>query len=407
MADHFVNGLRLVAPAGSQNGRTFSRWLVEWLTQICGWEVHDAISGNWATYVDQDTGGETVDSEPNQFSIGAYSYVFTSADIGSYLTITGFTGRYASRNGIYRIGRIISDKIVELDVERGMHEDGFPCWPSIISNLTWKLWSPTASYVPTSGDVMVLKGVGTNGAGYDFHLHINVRSSNSYYPEFRMSPFASWNSGTHSWDDSRYTTAKGIDSWNNSLVNNDSCRVWGAADADRFVVMIRMEDDYYSWHCLYAGEIDVKDEVADTNPCVLWAGSNRGNSTVGDDNQTLIGLGADSSLYSGGVWLGDDDLTSLTGYAMFTHVPSSSDVHWLSDSQRHWGEYRRERYRVPIICECRTAGFMELRGTLRRFWTTARDTPRMVTVGTNGEYLHTVGGLLIPWFNSKVWYERG
>lgn len=404
MADKFVNGLYLTAPTSSQCGRTFSRWFVEWLTQVCGWTVIDNVSGNWTNYVGQGTAGATVTSYPQRFSITTDSYTFTSSDIGSYLTITGFVDRWLGRNGIYRIVGVISSKIVEIDIARGVHEDGLP---SDITGLTWKLWKADASYVPTSTNVIVLGGTGTYGGGYTFHLHITVRATNSYFPEFRMSPFASWNAGTHSWSNSKYTSAVGIDNWNNSLLNTDSIRIWASADSDRVALMVRVEDDQYAWHFVYAGEIDVLDGYIDTKPCVLWSGSNRGNATVGDDNATLFGYGADSSMYSGGRWLAADELTTVTGYGMIAHISPSSDVNWISDSQRRFSEFSRERYRQPIICESRTTGQMELRGTLRRVWITARDEARLIPYGYNGEFLHILGGVSIPWNNSKVWYERG
>lgn len=404
MSDKFSNGLKLTAPAASQCGRTFSRWLVEWLTQIVGWSVVDAVSGNWQTYVSQGVAGVTL-AYPDRFNIGAAAYNFTTSDIGGYLTITGFTGRWVGRNGIYRILRVIDTKTVVLDIGCGVHEDGLP---QAATGLVWRLWWPSAAYVPTNGDVMVLGGLGTTGVGYTYHLRIAVRNTNSYFPDFQLSPFASWSVAGHAWLDLRYITSLGIDNWNNSIVNVDTVRVWAAGDTDRAVLCLRVEDDYYAWHFVYLGEIDPKDAVTDTNPCVLWSGSNRGsNSAPGADNQTLIGYGSDSSIVSGGRWLAFNNTTTVTGYAMILHVSPSSDVNWLAGTYRQWNESTRYRYYVPIICECRTAGYMELRGALRRVWASCREIDRLRATGTNGELLHVRGGILIPWNNSKVWYERG
>lgn len=404
MADHFCNGLKLTAPTTSQCGRTFSRWLVEYLVQICGWTVHDAVAGNWTNYVDSGAGGSVDGSNSALFSIGASAFDFTSTDLGAYLTLTGFSARFASRNGIYRIRRIVTTKIVELEVEQCMHEDGLPVGETGIS---WKLWRPTASYVPISTNVIVLKGTGTYGGGYNFHLHINVRATNSYFPELIMSPFGSWDSGSHAWLDSKRTSTKGIDNYSASLTNTDTIRVWSAGDTDRLVFMFRVEDDAYAWHFGYIGEIDVSDSTVDPKPCILWTGSNAGNATVGDDLNTLFGTPPAGTAYNGGHWLGYDDVTTVVGYATFAHCASSSDTNWMSDTQRMWQQPSRRRIRQAIVCECRTSGYMELRGTLRRAWLTARDMPRLIHYGTNGEYLHIIGGLTIPWFNSKVWYERG
>jgi hypothetical protein len=402
MADRFVNGLKLTAPASAQCGRTFSRWLVEWLTQVCGWTVVDEVSGNWTNVIASGAAGESVSSLPNQFDIGS-GYSFTSADIGRYLTITGFSGRFASRNGIYYIRRIISSTAVELAMEESVHEDGFP--PGI-PGLSWRLWSSEASYVPTAADVIVLGGTGTTGSGYTFHLHINVRSTNSYFPEFRISPFGSWSAGSHSWSDLRYTSALGIDNWNNSLISTDVCRVWAVGDSDRAVIMIRTEDNYYAWHMIYLGEIDSFFPTDDPKPCILWAGSNRGQTTPAADNITLVGYGADSNINGRGLWLSYDELTSVTGYLAFPHSPYSSDGNWVSEEYRRFGQGSRSNFLLPLACECRTSGFMEIRGLLRRFWVTGRNHLRETPFGEYSAYLHVIGGLTFPWINTKTWYQR-
>jgi len=403
MADRFQNGLHLTSPAASQCGRTLSRWLVEFLTQVCGWTVVQAVAGNWTNTVASGSGGASVTGAPRRFSIGS-GYTFSSAtDVGAYLTITGFTGRYASRNGVYRIERVISDTVVELEVERSLHEDGFP---RALSGLAWRLWRPTASYVPTSGDVIVLKGHGTTGAGYDYHLHINVRSSNCYFPEFRISPWAGWLSP--GWADGRVIAATGMDSYSNSLSGTDDVYVWAAGDADRVTWMMRTDNDYYSWHFGYLGEIDPKDALNDPRPCVIWTGSNAGVSGVGDDVDTFLGYGSVGTILSGGKWLSFDDTTTVTGYAMIACTsPTTDNAPVITGSERRWNELSRLRIRQPILCECRTANYMEVRGALRRVWATCRGAQINEVQGVNGEYLHLKGGIVLPWCNTKAWYGRG
>jgi len=400
MADRFANGLKLTAATASQCGRTFSRWLVEWLTQVCGWEVFDVVSGTgWTNILSSGSDGAT-SSTSNQFV--SATATFAAADLGGYLTITGFTGRFVSRNGIYRIRKIINATTVELEVERSVHEDGFP---DGLTGLIWRLWRPVATYVPTGTDVIVLKGRGTTGSGYDFHLHVASRSTNSYFPELRMSPFASWNSGSHSWNDSRYTSAIGIDNASNSLINVDNCRVWGAADADRSVIMFRTEDDYFAWHFLYLGEIDTFFPSSDPCPCVAWAGSNPGNATPAGDAVTLLGYGAASNINGRGNWLSYDELTTIGAYLTFSHSPYSSEAHWLAEGRRRFSTPTRRNYLLDLVCESRTSGHMEFRGKLRRVWISGRDHQRETPFGANSEYLHIIGGITIPWFNTKVWYQ--
>lgn len=406
MADQYVNGLLLTAPVASQCGRTFSRWLVEWLTQLCGWTVVQAVTGNWQNYVSQGTSGSIpTSSGTNSNVFKSNAYTFSSTDLGSYLTITGFTGRWVGRNGIYRIHRLVSgdSQSVVLDTKFGIHEDGFP---PATSGLTWKLWRPTIAYVPTNGDVIVLAGQGTIGSGYPFHLHINVRNTNSYFPELRMSPFASWVSGS-GWSDLRYTSAVGIDNQTSSLLNTDNVRIWAVGDQDRFAIGMRVEDDQYSWHFIYGGEIDPKDISVDTHPCVLWSGSTNGNSSIGYDATTFFGYGYAGTIATGGKWLGFDNLTTVTGNMMIAHMQPNADANWIAETYDWWNERSRARYKQPILCECRTSGYMEVRGALRRVWASCRAIPRMHVLGVNGEYIHLKGGLIFPWNNSKSYYERG
>jgi len=399
VSDKFQNGLLLTAPAASQCGRTFCRWLFEWATVILGQtNVDNSDVGKWTSCVFTDTSGSYVTSYEDRFSIGASAYNFDSVnDKGAYLTLTNMS----AHNGIYRILRVIDTKTVALDIKYSVHEDGLPQ----STGINWRLWRPTATYVPTNTDFAVLGGLGTIGAGYTYHLHMLCRNTNSYFPEFVIGPWANWDPAGNVWLDAKHTTARGIDNYSNSVVNVDNCRVWAIGDTDRIIVMIRTEDDNYSWHFVYLGEIDTYYPSIDTKPCVVWAGSNAGVATP-QDASDLIGVGGANSINGGGRWLAADNVTTVNGYLMFSHCSPCADAHWLALTYRRWSQYNFDVPRMPLICESRTAGNMELRGSLRRIWATSRDLARLSLLGLHAEYLHLVGGFVVPWNVSRVWYSR-
>lgn len=407
MADFFQNGLLLTAPASAQCGRTFSRWLYEWTTKVIGMSVVDAQAAEWEAYVHQEIApgtGFSIVGEPAQFDIGTSTYDFDSTnDVGAYLTITGFTD--PTLNGIYRILKVLSTKRVELDIKFSVLDSGLP---EDELDLEWSLWRPDTTHCPAASSVAVLGGTGTTVPGdYTYHIYMNVRSSNSYFPEFSIAPYdTSWNPTTHTWDDAKHTANRGIDNWNNSVINVDNCRVWAAGDKDRVVIMLRMEDNYYAWHFVYLGEMDASFPVTDTRPVLVWAGSNRGNATPGQDNDTLVGTGLDASVPDGGRWLAFDEVTTLTGRFMYYHTAANYNSNYFADRQRRWSMFSRQYYLQQIICECITSGNAEIRGSLRRCWVTSRGVDRFKVMGDLGEFAHITGGIVIPWNQSIIWYER-
>lgn len=400
MAEKYQNGLLLTPATASQCGRTFARWLYEWMTQVIGYSAYDTSDSTWTATYDSGSDGASVASYPERFT--AASAAFTGSDVGGYLTITGMTP--VNRGGIYRIINIISSTTVELDIKGSMHPDGIPVG---MTGLTWRLWRPDATDTPGSSAWAVARGTGTTGGGYSFDVHIGMRATNSYFPQIIISPFASWNNGSHTWSDSKYTTARGIDP---TSANVDNCRIWASGDTDRVSIIIRCEDDTTSWGYVYIGEIDAfYSSAVDPKPCVVGTGF----TVSAADGTLMLGTGGNSTLQSGGLrWLAKDDLTTLTGYLTFAHCSPSSDTHWLSQLYRRWSQYSREMYLLPLICECRTTGYMELRGSLRRVWTTARDYQRLTPFGANSEYLHTCGGIAMQWgagglpFGAPIWYEK-
>jgi len=404
VADYFQNGLYLPYPGTNYGGRTFCRWLWEWAVNVIGWTDVDK-SGQWDVTEATGANGASVTDHTERFTIGATDpYDFVSDDEGGYLTLTGMVP--AAYDGIYRIIRIIDAKTVELDIHKSVNELGIPC---NLTGIDWRLWRPDNASVPLHDEWCVLGGTGTTGAGYDFHLHMRCRNNaaSGDFPAFIISPFASWDNVGHTWSDLRYTTERGIDSNDYMPYNTNNCRVWAAGDTDRLMIMIRAEDDRYGWEFVYLGEIETFHPTDDPKPCIVAIGGNYGNTTAGSDTNTLLGYGLDTDLAGGLRWLADDELSTLVGYLSLAQAPTSFNANWLAGSYRRWNMFSRNRNLTELICECRTTGYQEYRGVLRRVWATARDMTRLRVFGANSEFLHVVGGCTIPWNGSLVWYERG
>jgi len=410
MADKFQNGLYLPDPGTDYAGRTVCRWLVEWLVNVVGLTVVDKSGSQWDNYYDSGTDGASVVDEVYQFQAASAS--FDSSDVGGYLYLSGMTP--STYNGIYRINRVLSSTKVVLDCQYGIHSSGIPCNQS---GVIWKLWRLDTSYLPAAGDWVVLAGSGITGSGYTFHLHIEVSASGTTtlnLPQFIISPFASWNAVSHSWNDSRRTSVLTMLNYSDSVNNQPGTRVWAAGDTDRFVLMLRMERDRfgftssgdYAWHFLYAGEIDTFHPSSDPKPCILWEGSNNGATTPASDSNALVGDGSVGNINGRGHWLAYDDLTTVAGYMASLFTPTDTTKNWLAGLEHRFSSISGSHTLVPAACECRTAGYMEFRGLLRRFWISGRDIARLKPIGASNEYLHIIGGFTIPWNGSRTFYER-
>lgn len=403
VADYFQNGLYLPYPGVNYGGRTFSRWLWEWAVHVIGWTDVDK-SGQWDVTEATGSDAASVASYTNRISIAAESYSFVADDAGGYLTLTGMTP--AAYDGVYRINRIIDSKTAELDCHFSVNELGIPC---NLTGISWRLWRPDNASVPLHDDWCVLGGTGTTGGGYTFHLHMRVRNaaSSGDFPEFVISPYASWDDVSHTWSDSRYTTARGIDSNDYTPYYTNNCRVWCVGDTDRLMIMIRMEDDRYGWEFVYLGEIETFNPTEDPKPCIVAIGGNYASTTIGADSSAILGYGLDSDLAGGLRWLAEDEVTTVAGYLTLAQAPTSFNGNWLSGTYRRWNMFSRNRNLTELICECRTSGYHEMRGVLRRVWATGREATRLRIFGANSEFLHVMGGVSIPWNGSLVWYERG
>jgi len=411
MSDKFQNGLHLPTIASQQTGRAICRWLFEWATLVLGWTDLDKSGSKWDNHVATGSDGQSVSGYVNRFSIGTDAHDFSGSDVGAYLTIPGITP--VGFAGIYRITRVLTTKIVEIDYQYSVHCAGIPC---NLTGLNWYLWRNEDAYLPDATDWFVLVGTGTTGSGYSFHLRVEVDAYGTNtlgLPKFQLSPFASWDDTGHAWTDSRYISELAWANYYSSIDNQPSARIWAAGDTDRMVLMVRFErhgetydNGYYCWHFLYLGEIDTFHASQDAKPCVLWEGSNYCNIDPGEDDARILGYDAQGNLNGRGKWLTYDDVTTVDGHLMLAHVPTNDNLHWMSQRRRRYSALTGDRLISDLICECRDSSYQELRGKLRRVWATGREHARVEPFGLNNEYLHLIGGMTIPWNGSRCFYVR-
>lgn len=493
MAQRCLSGLSCVYPSNNA-GRWYTRVLVEWLTQVVGWVLVDKSSAGTSNWDNVAASGSTCSSTTaRRVEVTSPGYAFSIADVGGYLTLTGFGNPYEARDGIYRIQQYIGAAgnvyTLELDIDRGVHSDGLPIGHS---GLAWRFWLGTDAYCPsTTSDWAVIAGTGTTGAGltngagtgdsiafgggvctltcaavtfpagdvakqitiagsgagndgtfdvtaasgntiswanaggsteapftgtwtirYTWHLHIKAQSWSTSYPVFRLAPWASWDAAAHAWTvgDLRYTAEIKPRTDGQVMDNIAEIAIFAEADTDHFTAPLRCLTGNYRQWCLYsAGELEAFWPDLDPRPCVVWAGGEY--QTMGDAYaQGHIGFGSQYyGNYTDGLRsLACDDLTTVTSYAMFPHIPPT-DTAWpynsfssfISGNKRKVSTHSAQCYRIPIICECRTANFMELRGTIRWVWACSPALALLSPQGASGEYVPVMRGMMIPWNGSR------
>lgn len=398
----FQNGLWLEwTPYGAPYvGTVVTRWLYEFLGYVVGRTIVDTPVGTaWSNVVASEWSpgtGQSVAGEPDQFDIGTSTYNFQPEDEGAYLTISGFTP--STRDGIYRIRRVLSSKIVQLWITEGVHEDGIPTGQTAIK---WRLWRTSdATYIPVEGDSFVFAGTGLTNAGYTYHVKATVSGTGSSgFPTFEMGPYGNWDSVGHAWIDNRHTAAltAGADgTWNDGWL-------WAHADENTVFWWWRNStrgsgETETRWGFNYVGELDPFYPANDPRPVFAWSNY----AYIYDDTWRVLGYGQDSNSYRYMNMLAHDDLTTVSAYPMILHAPTSFNDNWIGWYRTRWSQYSRKMYRFPIIAESRTSGFHEVRGALRGLWLTARATKPMLPYGSSHEYLHVLGGLSIPWHGSKT-----
>jgi len=401
MADRFQNGLLLRSATASQCGRTFSRWLVEFAVQICGWTLpeNSAGAGSYTNDLVSGSTGVSVTGEPQQFR-DLTGTPFSGVSANNYITIFGGmpTG-FEDRHGIYRIANVIDDNNIELDIRHSVHDAGIP---DPATSMDWKIWRANAADVPGSAGTewALLQGTGTQGGAYNFHVQVKQQATDAHFPQFQIGPFATFSGGV--WTDGRNTTA--FESWVASNLTDNS-RIYACGDSDRIIVAVRQMDNSLCWNFLYIGEMDAfYDNSVDPNPVMLWCGN---NST--SDVTELFGRqkSGSSTFWNSGRGLAANDTTTLSYLASYFQVsPGTGNLGWTTGTQRRWSARSSRIYRQSLIAESQTSGNMEMRGSLRGVWLGNNHLNRGTPFGRNSEFLHVVGGLIIPWNGSGVHEQR-
>lgn len=478
MPKRYQNGIDLSYVGSNYASRTFSRWMFEFLTKVVGWSVVDIVSGTgWDNYVAQGSTASTTDSET--ILITSAGYAFSSTDVDSYLTITGFSSPNDVRDGIYKIEQVTpaggDDYSVRVNIIAGVHEDGLPVGAS---SLNWYLWRGDATYTPTAANVAVLEGTGYTGAGlnigtgtgdsitmagslatlddaaanfqtsdvgkyvtisgasnggnngkfqitarnsatqieytnasgvtetsaftwaisYPFHLHIELWTSYQYPPIFRISPFASWNSGTHTWNDNRYTGQVYLSHSNWYIEYKDRYIVQAEADLDHITVSFTADNfgGYITPGFISIGEIDTFYPLLDPNPILIHKFQQI------DQARRAFGTYYDAGYGSfNGYGLSWDDETTLTYRMMYHHTAANYTSNFMLGSVRARSKFSDKLYRLPLFYESVTAGHTEIRGKARYAWITGHGNAGSTPFGANLEYMHGYYGYVFPWNGSR------
>lgn len=487
MAQRFQCALKCTYATALYPGRWFSRFLVEWLTQVVGWSLVDksvAGTSHWDNVAASGATGESVTA--TQIELDSPGYAFSAADEGGFLTVTGFANPFEQRDGVYKIRRYLGAVgtvyTLELYTDFSVHTDGIPVGHT---NLNWRLWFGSNSYCPSNtADWAVIGGKGTTGASltngtdtgggsfayaapivtftttpsgsaafvssdvgkkitivgattpgnngtfvitavlsstqiqysnaggaaeafagtwnttYDYHVLIEAERY-SGFPRISISPFADWNTVGHAWTNpAKYhtTTLQPAD-----YENHNTGLVYAEADLDHFTVNYREVDggDYRIWYLYSVAELNAFYPETDPRPVFMWVGYE--TNAYYDYATPVIGCSANANLYfnatlRGLAW---DDATTLTYYPCFSHVAPSYDLNYIWGWRRKLSMRNRTFYKIPLILESRTAGSMELRGTMRNMWACSSGIPTCTPLAANGEYISILRGMLIPWGGSN------
>jgi len=280
--------------------------------------------------------------------------------------------------------------------------------------ITSRISATQITYENASGATEAYSG--TWKIRYDFHVYMQCDSWDYGYGGLRASPWASWDNVTHNWaaGDNRYTSlvyptggTGGMPGWMHRPI------IWAEADEDHFtftVLALQIDGNYSIWMHYSAGEFDPFYPEYDARPVWVNVGNDNGGFYIYQNELPIIGYHSNVhniSFYYGVKGLAYDDTTTLTYYQMIPHVPSSANYNWVSNSRRKLSSYSRQAYRIPIIAESRTSGFMELRGTIRNYWYCNQTLPLQYPLGANGEFMHPIGGIMIPWNGAKSAFPAG
>jgi len=293
---------------------------------------------------------------------------FQTSDVGKEITVSGATN--PGNNGTFTIASRVSATQITYTNASGVNET---------STFDWAIT-------------------------YDYHLKIEVDStSRSRYPKFEMSPFGSWDNGSHVWTDSRYTSETYHGDW-----TDGQSRVICWAEADEYHLSLihrgwKFPDyGYMAWFYTLIGEIDAFYPDRDPRPVIVGAGRYRypGYDPIGPNQYGT------HTWHDGIVGLSYDETTTLTYFLNAPVVPTNTnDWNWMANHRRRWSQFSGKQYRSHVVLESRTTGHMEYRGTLRDVFYTNFHTQHLGLFKVGSDWwVHVAGGLVIPWNGARNWF---
>jgi len=292
---------------------------------------------------------------------------FQTSDVGKSITVSGATN--PGNNGTFTIVSRISTTQITYTNASGVNET---------SGFAWQI-------------------------SYIYHLYVEVDTSSfSRYPKVSVSPFASWNPGTHSWGDSKYTVARNPE----SEVDHSECVVYAEASEQHIHVWIRSRHRQSSpgqpdWYVYLIEEIDSFFPEIDPRPIVCLAGHSEYNEPI------LVGFGlrVDDSIWDGTRGLAYNDTTTLTYYPSVPTTRVQEGGNLIYPSRKRFSMWSKKQYKIKLILESRTSGYMEYRGTFRNAWLTSHITQTMATLKLGSDYYRSpYGGWLMRSNGSRNWY---
>lgn len=411
MANKFQNGLLLSTSISGRGGHLFSRWLVEWLTQVVGWTLRDEdpTDSSWTDVEASGSGDGATTANADQVDMSGSSKTdWDSDDRGKYVTITGITGTDAEveKNGIYRILDVLAGNVLVLDIKRGVHEDGLPNGKSF----SWRLWDGTAPYIPDPSKFAVVRAAYSHTPSepnLDIRL-LTTATGGAYsgFPSIAIGPFGTWDNGTHDWDDDRNTSQKNpVTTGASTIVDT---YVWAFGTDDHAVICYWNHTNNIP-NFIYLGELAVDDTSVDTNPGVfVYGGAGSATSTVWPN---MMGYGNGGQLEDAGRGMSalPDDDTEVTYYLQVPSIAADVNEHVLGSGSQRVSSWSRYLYRIEIELECRTSGHMEHRGELKNCWMTSKANQNLMSFGDGPApdfYLHLFGGFAVTWNGSSIHVQK-
>jgi len=331
------------------------------------------VAGIGVTGAGTTTGNGTGDSISMAGSVATLTdatATFQTSDVGKSITISGATN--PGNNGTFTIVSRVSATQITYTNASGVNET---------SSFAWQI-----SYV--------------------YHLYIEVETTTySMYPKISVSPFASWNAGSHSWNDNRYTAAKNAE----NEADQTECVIYAEASEQHIHSWVRSRKridsyDNEEWNVYLVEEFDSFYPDKDPRPVMCLAGDNEVNDPrmVGYVPSQASPWG---TVYNATRGLGYDDVTTLVYVLSIPATFTDTSYNLMQLCRRKNSLWSKKQYRTKFVLESRTAGYFEHRGTVRNAWLTNINTRPMATLKIGSDYYRTpYAGFLMRSNGSRNWF---